>query len=91
MAIHYDIRNVSDVDHAGDYLVLKDMRSPDRFTIDNWNEAKLGQKKTIDEYRAISELPQFKAWYKNWYRARKIAHGNTPAQAEAKVRRAFPD
>lgn len=61
------------------------------YTIPVWNETKLGPKKTIAEYRAVSETPQFKTWYENWYRARKIAHGNTPAQAEAKVRRAFPD
>ncbi len=63
----------------------------ENFTIPVWNETKLGPKKTIAEYRAISETPQFKTSYKNWYRQRKIAHGNTPEQAEAKVKRAFPD
>lgn len=59
------------------------------YTIPVWNEAKLGPKKTIAEYRAISETAAFKAWYKNWYRERKISHGNTPEQANAKVLKAF--
>ena len=74
---------------GADFEVHHDSDLPEPFTIPVWDTEKLGPVKTIAEYRTVSESPQFKAWYRNWYRARKIAHGHTPESAEAKVKRAF--
>jgi len=86
----------SDAINGTDFKVVHDAGRLRRslfeaFTIPVWDEIKLGVKKTIAEYMAISEIPQFKAWHENWYRDYKLSHGLMPAQAEAKVKRAFPD
>lgn len=74
-----------------DFDTASNPNAQEPYSIPVWNEVKLGAKKSIAEYRTISETAQFKAWYMNWYRERKIAHGNTPTQANAKVLKAFPD
>lgn len=91
------MRDIPDVDFEIDFDVHKDIGAPKRkppqpaVTIPVWNEAKLGPKKTIAEYEIIGQLPQYKAWIKNWYRQRKLAHGHSPESAEKKVKEAFPD
>ncbi len=89
MAVRYTLRSMPDVDHNIDYEVSEDIDKPEPFVVKNWNKAKLGPMKTIAEYRTISETPEFKVWYRVWYRQRKLDHGNTTEQADAKVSRVF--